>query len=321
MRKGSAKSAWQTALVYGKEEVKVHSVKRAVVVLGLALPLTACSWMGGLFDSDTQVPNEPGFYAYKNEQYQRLDGDRDWEIKTWDERSDMDPDLHVVIVHPEIERLDRPMEEAITLQRVAWLRSAISQSGEIGPVDGGRWVVSDVENHKVPLSFVVSSPDLIRALPRQRLQPGLYSLRLRTASGSHGARFGVAWPSVDKKHYSATTCVDRYVGATPAYQQCAAQTRVLATRGLKVYLANTDASRVGDGATLVINGVIVNASDRVQRITTLEAKLSAEDGQILKRWEFSPENGELEPGQSIPFRTVINDPPPEANNIHVRITE
>lgn len=289
---------------------------RGISTLALIASLSGCAWTGAGKDP---VPRESGLYALHDEKLQRLDGDKAWEIKTWDDRSNFPPNIHFMIRHPQLQASGKTPEELIRLTRVAWVRSEITPDGDILPVDGTQWTVADIKQQQVPLGIQASAshPDVARINPERPLTRGIYSLQLRTQSGQVNARAGVAWPSTDRRNYAAANCVDRYLGDQVRYRPCAEQEHALATKWLSVHLVDPETRHIDGQRTLIVSGVVVNTSERRRRVPKLEAQLQTSDGKVIKRWQFDPTTAEVAPGASIRFRSEITNPPPGTRKVHV----
>ena len=297
---------------------------RLVTAFGLAMLVPGCSWLGWL-GSNEYVPDAPGVYAIQGKDAdaspQRLDGDRRWELKTWAVRSQLDPQIRFVIDHPQLPTSRETLDEAIKLRKLSWVRSEIGAGGEIKPVRGGQWAVTDLDAFAVPLAFhaVESRPDVIRAVPLRPLERGLYSLEVASRSKVIlQARFGVQWPGVDQQAYSTATCVDRYTGPPLHYLPCAEQQQVFNTKWLRLYLVNPELRNAVAGDTLVIRGVVANASAVEQGVPMLEGQLQTTDGKVVKVWQFDPGIAAVPAGGSVSFRTELRDFPAAARNVYVR---
>lgn len=71
----------------------------------------------------------------------------------------------------------------------------------------------------------------------------------------------------------------------------------------------TSVKRLVDGQqTLLIEGVIVNVSDRPQQVPQLRASVTDANGTELTHWLFSANGKELEPGASTTFQTSTESP-------------
>lgn len=72
--------------------------------------------------------------------------------------------------------------------------------------------------------------------------------------------------------------------------------------------------RLVDGErTLMIEGRIVNPSDRPREVPPLVATLIGPEGAELKRWTFSADVEVVPPGGSVAFHTSTDDPPSQGN--------
>jgi len=283
------------------------------LALTLTAALSACAGFGG-------APREPGWYAVEGEGLHRLDGDRDWEQKTWKERSNFAPSVSFVLRDSRLAALGTDLGRVIQLHRVGWLRSEITQEGDILPVSGNQWVDADIEELRVPvrLQTDAENDEVIRVIPQQTLEPGLYTLRAQFPSARIDARAGVRWLAVDRRSYAAASCVDRYLGSTAQYRPCVDQQQAVATALLKVHLVKPEIRNVpGHARQLIVKGVVVNTSDRSHQIPPLKARLVTEAGIVVKRWEFNADATELPPGASVPFESRVPDPPAGASNVLV----
>lgn len=293
----------------------------AMVLSGAIAAASGCAWSRANNPGDNQwissVPEDQGMYAYTGEGLVRLDGDVEWEKKTWERRSNLPPNSELIIRDAELAGSDG---NAVGLRRVAWLRSTINDSGEITPATGNKWVSAPLATLEVPLDYVEttrSDPDLVHLRPQQPLEPGLYALYAETAEGSRNARFGVAWPETDKDAYAASVCVDRYAGAETAYRRCQEQNLAGAGDQLQIYLVRPEKRDSSAGRSMVISGVILNSSSRAQPVPLLTAELRNAQGQALTSWRFKADSTELEPGQSTSFRTEVGRTSHQVHSVNV----
>jgi hypothetical protein len=93
---------------------------------------------------------------------------------------------------------------------------------------------------------------------------------------------------------------------TPAPAATAAAAAASEANGLQIAL--TDPVRQNGG--LLIQGVVINNSDQVQAIPSMQASLENEAGQEVKRWAFQPPVPQLGPGERASFQTEVNPLPP-----------
>ncbi|HET6620904.1 MAG TPA: DUF3426 domain-containing protein [Dongiaceae bacterium] len=103
------------------------------------------------------------------------------------------------------------------------------------------------------------------------------------------------------------------VAAAPAPAPAAiptpAQPAPVATGGtLQITLA--DPVRQNDG--LVIQGVVINNTDQMQTVPSMQGSLEDQAGQEVRRWVFPPPVETLAPGARASFRTEVNPLPPGA---------
>lgn len=318
-------------------------IARTALSLALVVGASACAGTQG---PSYPIPDEPGLYAFTTEDdVMRLDGDPDWEVETWPERSSMPSNVHFVINEPAI--AGRSAGSAVELWRVAWVRSEIDAQGQAMPVAGSEWAVAPIESFAIPFRY--ESPpgqtEIVHIVPTAALQPGLYTLRI---PGVRQARVGVNWDSVDQRHYSAANCVDLYEGnvyractvavgspiaALPApadpyaagvtanasdgglgsltapapVPSTTARPVAAATTAAGLQIALIDPVRRNDG--LIIQGVVINTTDQVLAIPVMQGSLETSTGQEVRRWQFQPPVASLQPGARANFTTEVRPIP------------
>jgi Protein of unknown function (DUF3426) len=192
-------------------------IARGATCLTLLVGLTACA---GTREPSYPIPDEPGLYALTSDDtLHRLDGDREWEVETWPERSNMPTGVEFVVSDPAL--ASRPAGTSIELWKVAWVRSEINANNQAMPIEGSPWAVAPLEPFRIPFRY--ESPpdqrDVVHIVPTVPLEPGLYALRI-VNPGTRQARVGVGWNSVDQRQYSAANCVDRYAAEGYVYRPC-----------------------------------------------------------------------------------------------------
>ena len=294
----------------------------AVFMIAVGLLASACSSGVKVSGRTVPVPKERGiFLLTADEKLQRLDGNRDWEVSTWNQRSDLGPYLEFVVKHPVIGGA-RPHEDVIVLKKVAWVRSEISTTGSITPISGNTWAEPDLPAFSVPLRIqrLVGHGDVAHIQPTQPLPQGLYSFQIKDGPVTTATRIGVGWSSADRARYSSENCVDRYVGSSTSYRPCVEQSRTvqqIGLSGLQLHLVPPERTTINGESTLVIRGVIVNTSNRAQRAPALRARITDSNGSTLKHWLFEPEGQEIAPRQSLPFRTELRQPPGGTAKVNV----
>lgn len=191
------------------------------------------------------VPDEPGLYSFTSKRdLRRLDGDPEWEVETWPERSSLPSNVHFVINEPAL--AGRSPGTAVELWRVAWVRSEINERNQAMPVAGAEWAVAPIAPFRVPFRYEspADRPDIVHIVPDGPLTPGLYTLRIANPA-TRQARIGVAWNGLDKRQYSAANCVDRYVAEGNVYRTC---TTAVGAQGT-IAPTGTAAYDPGTGAT------------------------------------------------------------------------
>lgn len=291
------------------------TAKIASAVLVMVV-LTSCT---GFRQPSFPLPDEPGLYAVApGDELQRLDGDREWEVESWPARAALGSYTDFVIFDPDLERDARPRHGLVELWRVAWVRSEIDSRGLAGPVQGSEWAVAPIEPFRVPVSAGSAEgyPEYIHVVPREPLEPGLYSLRLNKVGISRAGRLGVDWAAVDKREYSAVNCVDRYLGSEAAYRTCATGGGVIessAAEGLEITLV--DPLRRDDA--LIVQGVVVNTTATVKTVPTMRAVLLDSAGRRLTQAMIQPRQVDLQPGERMSFKTEIAGAPTTTARVDV----
>ncbi|WP_119304812.1 hypothetical protein [Dongia deserti] len=318
-------------------------IAQSAICLSVLVGVSACA---GTREPSYPIPDEPGIYAFTTgDDLYRLDGDRDFEVETWPERSRMPSNVHFVISEPAL--AGRSARGSVELWRVAWVRSEINAQGQAMPVAGSEWAVAPIEPFSVPFHYESPPGDtsIVHVVPTTPLQPGLYTL---SVPGARQARVGVAWNSVDQRQYSAANCVDRYEGnayrtctaaggtpsaalpapsdspnagvtsngglaslsapePAPAIVQTPAQpaTPVASAEGLQIALV--DPVRRNDG--LIVQGVVINTSNEMRTIPLMQGSLETSAGQEVRRWQFRPPVQTLGPGERANFKTEVRPVP------------
>ena len=104
------------------------------------------------------------------------------------------------------------------------------------------------------------------------------------------------------------------VGAWPYAAQLykAAGVPVLDPAALAVRDGRMDTVTIDNQKVIVIEGQIVNTTSVPQPVPVLRAALQDVAGREVREWTFRIEQAELQPGQSLPFKTTIVDPPEDA---------
>ena len=168
------------------------------------------------------LPSKYGLYAVQDGQLGRLDGERSFQVETWESRSALHPDVQFIVFDRALDDRSVRLQNAIEMRRLAHVRNEVSATGAVTPTGRDIWVVADLPDLAVPLDFapVPGRPDMIRVVPSRALDPGLYALEFRQGDSVVSGRFGVGWGEVDKEAYIAANCVDRYAGQNTTYRLC-----------------------------------------------------------------------------------------------------
>ncbi len=173
-------------------------------------------------DSDSDLPARYGLYALEDGQLGRLDGEKSFQVETWESRSSLKSDVAFIIFDRSLADRSLRLGDAVKLRRVAHVRNNVAASGAATPLQKDSWVVADLPEFAVPLDFqpIHGSPEMVKVIPTRPLQPGLYALQFHLGESSIAGRFGVKWSKIDKDQYASANCVDRYAGSPPAYKLC-----------------------------------------------------------------------------------------------------
>jgi hypothetical protein len=209
--------------------------KGLVAFVLMALTLSACGSSDSENDiaqveiqsdeSESELPARYGLYVLEDGQLGRLDGEKSFQIETWESRSSLSPDVRFIIFDRSLADRSLRLGDAVKLRRVARVRNEVAASGAATPLQKDSWVVADLPEFAVGLDFqpVHGSPEMVKVIPSRPLQPGLYSLQYHLGDSAVAGRFGVQWSKIDKAQYASVNCVDRYVGPPPAYKLCSDQ--------------------------------------------------------------------------------------------------
>jgi len=86
-------------------------------------------------------------------------------------------------------------------------------------------------------------------------------------------------------------------------------------QGLNIVLVDT----VRQNSGLLIQGVVVNSSNRPQTVPTMQGSLEDHAGQEVRRWEFEPPVKQLAPGERANFQTEVRPVPTDAARVTVAL--
>ena len=124
-------------------------IARNAICLVFLASASACA---GTREPSYPVPDEPGIYAFTtSDNLRRLDGDRDWEVETWPERSNIPGNVQFVINEPAL--AGRSAGNSVELWRVAWVRSEIDPQGQAMPIQGSEWAVAPLAPFAIPFRY------------------------------------------------------------------------------------------------------------------------------------------------------------------------
>jgi hypothetical protein len=88
---------------------------------------------------------------------------------------------------------------------------------------------------------------------------------------------------------------------------------------LDLQSVKSETLRIGTADTLLVEGEIVNRSDRDVLLPAVRVSLKGEDGQEVYSWLVEPAMAGLAPGKSIGFRSALASPPPGANRVTLHL--
>ncbi|MGH7103655.1 MAG: DUF3426 domain-containing protein [Acetobacteraceae bacterium] len=279
------------------------------------------------------LPTYYGLYAVDAGTLVRLDGPSEWERRTWSGREDMPTNVSFLAFSRALGGESAPLDQAVTLERVASVRYERTSTGEIitHPV-GAVWASPDLPAYQVALAFrpIPSHPDMIIATPNSPLPPGLYSLKVHGAE-TQDSRFGVAWSTVPQATYGAQNCVEKYPGGyspcgatvpaggtmTPAQYSAHQSTGDFVVRNLRSqHLTETNGA-----PELVIQGELINTSSIPAIMPALAATLLDAQSQVLQALPaVTLPATPLAPGGVYDFRINVANPAPGAANVRVTPT-
>jgi len=314
--------------IHQRSSVACLAVALALSGCVVSPPQTAQSGSDASTSTIGPLPTFYGFYALDGGELIRLDGSADWERQTWATREDLPPDVSFLLFSRQLADISQPLDNAITVGRVASVRyEHTSAGGIISHPPGSVWASPNLPGYQLPLEFepVPDHPDMIIAKPESPLPAGLYSLKL-TTSNAQNARFGVAWSSVQQAEYAAQYCVELDAGG---YAPCGtsmpgndtvASASVQPMAGFVVRNLRSSHITGNDGApALLIEGELINKSSIPAIMPALSATLLDAQNQVLQALPaVTLPATPLAPGGIYDFR--INVANPAANASQVRVT-
>jgi hypothetical protein len=273
--------------------------------------------------ASVQLPQYYGLYAVDQGAVVRLDGNPDWERRTWSVRQDMAPNVRFLVFSRRLATTEQPLDQSITLARVARVRNEQTPAGPV-------WASPNLPGYGVTLEFqpVPDHPDMIIAQPESPLSPGLYSLHL-LGGAPRNSRFGVAWSSVQESQYAAEYCVERYAGgyrpcssagggATAGTTAAAGGPVAAATRFVVRGLHSARGTENGSTPILVIEGEIVNTASIPAILPALSATLlDGQDHVVQVLPSVTLPGSPLDPGGVYNFRINVSNPAAGAARVRV----
>ena len=118
---------------------------------------------GGLPASDVGVvegglPTRYGLYAVQDGRIGRLDGERSFQVETWESRSALQPDVQFIVFDRALDDRSVRLQNAIEMRRLAHVRNDVSATGAVTPTGRDIWVVADLPELAVPLAELLDDP-------------------------------------------------------------------------------------------------------------------------------------------------------------------
>ena len=316
---------------------------RAAACLALVGVLSACgSSSSGTAQQTTARPD--GVYIIQDGKVGRLNEDPQKILKTWDQRTNLTPNVQFLVVDPSV-AAHAPDANSVSLQRVSKVRNVVSANGKAKKSAKTEWVVANLPQDKIPVTVVRDSdtPHQMRVTANRPLAPGLYSITYNTGAERIGGRFGVGWAAADKTQYAGQHCVDRYSGNPASYRPCsefvaakpkaaakpavqqatakAAAPRTAARGPIAISGLNVQKEIVGGKPLLVLRGQMMNVTSSPQKVPLMFAVATDKQGRELSRWSFRTLTDQLPPGASATFQTSTNSPPKGTASIAVLTAE
>lgn len=86
-------------------------------------------------------------------------------------------------------------------------------------------------------------------------------------------------------------------------------------------LKNVTSKIQGENSSLTVEGDVVNISQRAVTVPLLQAMITGDSKQVLKRWTFQAGTPVLRPGETAHFQTEQSDVPKDGANLAVTFTE
>lgn len=86
-------------------------------------------------------------------------------------------------------------------------------------------------------------------------------------------------------------------------------------------LRNVTSTRKDEAGALIVEGTLVNVTDKPRQVPKLRAIMTSRERQVLKEWSFPSGVPVLMAGESAPFRAELPDVPRGGANLEVTFTE
>jgi hypothetical protein len=318
---------------------EVSRMVRAAACVALVGLLGACGSSDSSGPAQQTTLRPDGIYIVQDGKAGRLNEDPDKIVKTWDQRTNLTPNVQFLVIDPSVAARP-PNADSISLQRVSKVRSVVNANGKAKKTTKSEWVVANLPEDRIPVTVVRDSDTSrqLRVTANQPLATGLYSITYNTGVERVGGRFGVGWAAADKTQYASQHCVDRYAGDPASYRPCSefvaakpkaaakpvqqatAKTAVQRTTALgpiEISGLKVQKEIVGGKPLLVLQGQMVNVTSSPQKVPLLIAIVTDKQGRELSRWSFRTLADQLPPGGTATFQTSTDSPPKGTAHIAV----
>ncbi len=87
--------------------------------------------------------------------------------------------------------------------------------------------------------------------------------------------------------------------------------------GLELRSIKSERHREGDVSSLIIKGEVANTSRDVRDVPVFRGALTSKDGDEIHTWTFTIRQENLLPGEGVPFKVTVEDPPKGAAGLSI----
>ncbi len=243
-----------------------------------------------------------------------------------------DDDVEVVPTAPQAEATDPQPDEP-----------GESQNDDAGPVDGETSTPSSEADQDDTTDTEGGSGDNFDFpinKPRKRKRPVPKGSNLPALQNQKYGNGKVGWASLlifitaiissilifeetIKESWPATAKLYRAIGLDNAGTTAAPQLPISVPidERLKIGGLAPRLEQINNISHLIIAGYVENISDEIQTIPPLKVVLKDANGGEVRNWSFTPEKTTVNPESRIEFETALPNPPAEARDISVILTD